>query len=105
MRTNRFFVATSAVALLVVLPSCVRANDATGPAAIDVSLVTPDDFAAIVIHPRRIAQSPLVAEQLKDETIAAAIKKFGIDPSEVEQIVVLVSMGETRPATPSRFPS
>ncbi len=60
--------------------------------AMDVSLVTPDDFAALVIHPRRIAQSPLVAEQLKDEMIAGAIKKFGIDPSEVEQIVVLVSM-------------
>ncbi|MGO9114577.1 MAG: DUF1559 domain-containing protein [Thermoguttaceae bacterium] len=67
----------------------------TGP--IDLSLVTPGHFAAIVIHPRRIAQSPLVAEQLKDEMIAASIKKFGIDPSEVEQLVVLFNMDEKQP--------
>ncbi len=59
--------------------------------AIDVSFVTPDHFVAIVVHPRRIAQSPLVAELLKEETIAAGIKKFGIDPREVEQMVVLFS--------------
>jgi hypothetical protein len=101
---NRFFSAISAIALLAVLPTYVRANDATGPAAIDVSLVTPDDFAAIVIHPRRIAQSPLVAAQLKNETIAAAIKKFGIDPSDVEQIVMLMSMGELRPGRHETLP-
>ncbi len=36
--------------------------------------------------------------------VAQAIKKFGIDPSEVEQIVVLVSMGELRPGNPEPFP-
>ena len=61
-------------------------------------------FAAIVIHPRRIAQSPLVAELLKDETIAGAIKKFGIDPSEVEEIVVLISMDEKQPGQPEPVP-
>jgi len=84
-------------AFLFTLPSYGRANDPVGPAAIDVSLVTSRDFAAIVIHPRRIAQSPLVAAQLKDEMISGAIKKFGIDPSEVEEIVVLMSMGEKQP--------
>lgn len=62
-----------------------------------MSLVRPDHFAAIVIHPRRIAQSSLVAEKLKDEKIAAAIKNFGIDPKDVEQIVVLLSMDEKHP--------
>ena len=94
MRLNRLLTALSAVALLVAWPSFALASD-PGP-AIDVSLVTPDDFAAIVIHPQRIAQSPLVAESLKDPTIAGAIKKFGIDPSEVEQIVVLIGLGKDR---------
>ena len=64
----------------------------------------PSDFAAIVIHPRRIAQSPLVAEQLKDEKIAEAIKKFGIDPSEVEQIVVLRQHGREELGRPEPIP-
>ena len=104
MRANRLLIAMSAAAFLIAWPSSGRTGDPAGP-AIDVSLVTPDDFAAIVIHPRRIAQSPLVAEQLKNEMIAGAIKKFGIDPSEVEEIVVLISIGEMRRASPSRFPS
>ena len=71
---------------------------------IDLSLVTPDDFAAIVIRPRRIAQSPLVAELLKDETITERIKKFGIDPSEVEQIVVLLRMVAIQPGQREQMP-
>ena len=73
--------------------------------AIDLSLLRRDDIAAIVIRPRQIAQSPLVAEQLKDETIAGAIKKFGIDPSEVEQIVVISRMGEMYPGHPQLVPT
>ncbi|MGA2257985.1 MAG: DUF1559 domain-containing protein [Thermoguttaceae bacterium] len=102
MRANRFLMAVSAVALLFVWPSYAPASD-PGP-AIDVSLATPDDFAAVVIHPRQIAQSPLVAESLKDEMIAGAIKKFGIDPSEVEQIVVLFRMVEQLPGHPKPSP-
>jgi hypothetical protein len=77
-----------AAVLLIAWSNFAHAGDAARP-AIDVSLVTPDDFAAIVIHPRRIARSPLAAELLKDETIAGAVKNFGIDPGEVEEIVVL----------------
>jgi hypothetical protein len=63
---------------------------------VDVSLVTPDHFAAIVINPRRLAASSIVAEQLKKEVISGAIKKYGIEPSEVEQIVVLFGKDEKR---------
>ena len=98
MRANRLLMAISAAVALIAGPNYGRAGDAAGP-AIDVSLVTPDDFAAIVIHPRRIAQSPLVAELLKDEMIAGAIKKFGIDPSEVEQIVVLLACRREQPGS------
>jgi hypothetical protein len=105
MRANWLLTAISVAAFLVAWPNCGRAGDSTGPAAIDVSLVTPEHFAAIVIHPRRIAQSPLVAGLLKDETIAGAIKKFGIDPSEVEQIVVLFCMVERYPGHPEPLPT
>ena len=117
MRCRRSFAALTTAVLLVVSSGCGGENKkdssstgsggqgaAANKGPIDVSLVTPDDFAAIVIHPRRIAQSPLVAELLKDETIAAAIKKFGIDPSEVEQIVVLLRMVAIRPGQREPIP-
>ncbi len=103
MRANRLSMAMSAVTLLIVWPGYVRAGDPAGP-AIDVSLVTPDDFMAIVIHPRRIAQSPLVSDLLKDEMIAEVIKKFGIGPREVEEIVVLISIDEMRWDRPEPIP-
>jgi hypothetical protein len=65
--------------------------------AVSVPLFTPDHFAAVVIHPRRIAQSPLVAEQLQDAAIAGEIKRFGVDPNDVEELVILFSMNG-RPA-------
>ena len=104
MRMNHVLAAISTVAFLVITPIYVRAGDSAIP-AIDVSLVAPTDFLAIVIHPRRIAQSPLVAEHLKDEMIAEAIiKNFGIDPSEVERIVVLISVGKDRSGRPEPLP-
>ncbi len=104
MLANRLLMAISAAAFLVGWPSSGRAGD-PAPAAIDVSLVTPDDFAAIVIHPRRIAQSELLADLLKDDMVAGAIQKFGIHPSEVEQIVVLVRMVESQPGYPQPLPT
>lgn len=68
-----------------------------GKPAIDISYVLPDHFAAIIINPRRIAAAPLVAEQLKDEKIAEKVKEFGLEPSEVEQVAYLLSMGEAFP--------
>ena len=92
MRANHLLMTMCAAVLLIAWSNFAHAGDAARP-AIDVSLVTPDDFAAIVIHPRRIARSPLAAELLKDETIAGAVKNFGIDPGEVEEIVVLYRRG------------
>ena len=100
MRCSRILVALTAAMLLVVYSGCGKKDKG----AIDVSLVTPDHFAAIVIHPRRLAESPLVAEKLKDEKIAEAIKKFGLDPSEVEQIVLLLSMNEKQPGDSEPIP-
>ncbi len=117
MRCRRSFAALTTAVLLVVSSGCGGENKkdssstgsggqgaAANKGPIDLSLVTPDDFAAIVIRPRRIAQSPLVAELLKDETITERIKKFGIDPSEVEQIVVLLRMVAIQPGQREQMP-
>jgi hypothetical protein len=95
MRVSRLLIVMCAAVLFLGLSSFGRGEDSAG-SAIDVSLVSPRDFLAVVIHPRRIAQSPLVAQQLKDETIAGAIKKFGVEPSDVAEIVVLVGLGKNR---------
>ena len=86
-------------ALFIALPLGVAGIPAAP--AIDVSLVTPKDFLHIVIHPRRIAQTPLVAEALKEETIAAAVKKSGIDPSEVQEIVCCLVLGRAGGEAPN----
>ena len=91
MHSSRLFIALFAAALFAAWPGFARATDPTNP-AIDVSLVTPDDFIAIVIHPRQIARLPLVTELLQEEMIATAIKKLGIEPTEIQQMVVLGRM-------------
>jgi hypothetical protein len=130
MRSSRFLAVLTAAMLLVVYSGCggeekkdtssTGSGGATQPKAgekgaasstgrpaasadkvpIEVSIAAPDHYAAIVINPRRLAASPLVAEQLKTEKVAEAIKTFGIDPSEVEQIVVLLSMRKTQRGLP-----
>lgn len=74
-------------------------------AGIDVAYVLPEHFAAAVIHPRRLAEWPLVAEQLKDPQAADSIKKLGIAPEEVDQVVLLLSMVELRPGRPEPMPT
>jgi hypothetical protein len=71
-----------------------------GKAAIDVNFVRPEHCAAIVIHPRRIAELPLVAAQLKDEMIAGKIAMLGIEPKDLEQVVILFSVGNSEPLPP-----
>jgi len=73
-----------------------------GPAVpLDTSYILPEHFVAAVVQPRRIAELPLVAAQLKDEKIAAAIQDFGVEPSEVEQLVIAVSMVAMDPKYPA----
>jgi hypothetical protein len=90
--------ATSAALLFIAWLDRGHAADPVRP--IDVSLVRPDDCAAMVIHPRRIARSPLAAELLKDETVAEVVKKFGFDPADVEEIVLLAGKSDDKPPLP-----
>jgi len=67
---------------------------------LDVLSVPPEYFAAIVINLSRIARSPLLAELMKDDEVAEAIKKFSIHPDEIEQIIVPVRFDEKQPGQP-----
>jgi hypothetical protein len=102
MPANRFLSVVLAIAFLFMSPCGLRAADPAGP-AIDVSLVTPSDCMAFVAHPRRIAESPIVAELLKDPTVADAIQKSGIDPREVEQLVSLVGLKARQAGPPEPY--
>ena len=59
---------------------------------LDVSYVGPGFYAAVVLHPRRLAQSPLIAPLLKDPAITAALQQWEIDPANIEQILMLASI-------------
>ena len=76
-------------------------NDAggrtSGASAIDVSYVLPDDFVAIVVHPRRIAETPWVAQALKEPAVVDALKQPPIAPADVEEIVLLMDNVEEPP--------
>jgi hypothetical protein len=57
---------------------------------LDVSLVTDDYFAAVVVHPARLVKSPMVAAFLKQPMFAGQIEQIGVAPEEVERLMVLV---------------
>ena len=117
MCSIRFFAVLTAAMLLAVCSGCGSAEKKDSPSAgsggqtasatsqtasanggaIDVLPVPPDYFAAVVINLRRITQSPLLADLLKDEEIAEAIRKFGLYPGEIEQIVVPIRIDKTQP--------
>jgi len=66
---------------------------------LDLGYVTPESTAAAVIHPRRVLTAPEM-EILPTEVITAAGKQhLGIDPSEVEQVMVIAE-----PPVPGRPP-
>jgi hypothetical protein len=71
-----------------------------GKAAISAAFVRPEHCAAIVVHPRRMAEVPLVAGLLKDELVAGKVGAVGIEPKDIEQIVILVSLDKSEPRPP-----
>ena len=78
-------------------PSAAPSATAVPPAApptkpgkpLDLSYVGSDFYAAVVLSPRRLVQSPLIAPLLKDPAIAAAIQQTEIDLANIEQILLL----------------
>ena len=78
-------------------PAAKQPAKAAGEARLDLGYVTPDTVAAAVAHPRRVLTAPEM-EMLPIEVISAAGKKeLGIDPVEIEQILVIAEPPQAGP--------
>jgi hypothetical protein len=71
------------------------AGEAAWKRPFDTAVVLPDCFAAIVVHPQRIAKasalarSPEMAELEKSPEFKEVVDKLGFDPRELEQAAML----------------
>jgi len=69
-------------------------------AADDLRYVTPRAVAAVVVHPRRVLTAP-ESELMPVEVIAAyAQKEFGLDPTQMERILLVTEMPAGWPPEP-----
>ena len=69
---------------------CQPAAESVSKTKVDVSYITPETVAAAVIYPRRVLTAPEM-EMLPHEVITALGKKeLGIDPLQIEQVLVVV---------------
>jgi len=63
-----------------------------GSEKVDVSFIPEDCFLAVVIHPKRLAESPLakeISEVVTDEMYEEMAKEMGVDPRKMEEFVFL----------------
>jgi hypothetical protein len=97
-----------AVVLVVVLVGC-PGRESTEPGkpapgaaagAPGLSCVTGDFFAAVVLHPARIAKSPLVKPLLEMEPVRAAVEQIGIKPADVQRLTLLIPASQEQRAVP-----
>ena len=85
--------------------------EGAGAGTLDVSCVTPDFFAAVVVHPQEILRSPGAEGLPLKEPLALLQKSTGVDSRRVEQLVMLFEMppaagasrGMPRPTAILRF--
>jgi hypothetical protein len=64
-------------------------SSAAASAKLDLGYITPGTVAAVVLHPQRVLKSPDL-DFLPTEVISAAgLKELGIDPVEIEQVLVI----------------
>jgi len=98
LRRHRGAVAWLLVGLMISTPALTYAQPpgaaapaAAGvPSAIDLGYVTPETVAAVVLHPRRVLTAA-ENEMLPIEVISAAgVKELGVDPLDIEQLLVVV---------------
>jgi hypothetical protein len=84
--------------LVAQIPATERPVATASAAKPDLGYVTPATFAAILVHPQRVLRSPDM-EFLPTEVISASgLKEFGIDPCEIEQILVIAEPSAGPPA-------
>jgi hypothetical protein len=68
--------------------------------ALDLAYIPADASAAVVLHPRRLFQSPLAARALPPTPADEMVKELGVKPEQVEQVIVLLQAGAGGPAVP-----
>jgi type II secretory pathway pseudopilin PulG len=79
-----------AVSMILSTPLVYSEQAAAAEAAkVDLSYVTPDALVAAVAHPRRVLTAPEM-EMLPIEVMTAAgMKELGIDPLDIEQVMLI----------------
>jgi hypothetical protein len=70
------------------------------PRPIDLKYIPAEASGAVVVHPRRIAQSPLVAGVLPPGAAGEMARGLGVRPEQVEQVIVLLQAGDDPALTP-----
>jgi hypothetical protein len=58
--------------------------------ALDLKYIPDDASAAVVVHPRRMLQSPLAAAALPPAAADEMVKELGVKPEQVEQVILLL---------------
>lgn len=82
---------------MAISPSMVFAAETGAKQKIDLGYVTPDTAAAVVLNPRHVLTAPEL-QMLPIEVITAAgMQNLGIDPLEVEQILVVAEITQGGP--------
>ena len=61
--------------------------------SLDLKYIPADACAAVVFHPRRIVRSPLLAGALPPGSAGEMLKGLGVEPEQVEQVIVLLLAG------------
>ena len=80
--------ATTATTTTATTATTTAASDAKWDA--DLGYVTPETVAAVIAYPRRVLTAPEMELMPTEVITAAGIKELGIDPLQVEKILVLV---------------
>ncbi|WP_339908316.1 hypothetical protein [Symmachiella dynata] len=67
-------------------PTSMATGDRVG---VDTTYVLPEAVAVLVVHPQQLLKSPLLSENpTVAGQLAATSKKFGVDPSDIDEIVI-----------------
>jgi hypothetical protein len=99
MALRRTMLLLIALALLLVKPARIVAQNEARPAkTLDVSHISDDFFAALVIHPARLMASPGLKGAPLEEFSKIVQEHVGLEPSQLEQVILLLprQMSETR---------
>ena len=83
----------ASVCACAVVAASVAFQSAQASEDLNVSYISKDAVAAVVVHPRRLITSPDLEMLPVELPVALGMDMFGIDLTEVEQAIGIVSLG------------